>query len=303
LPRALELEDWNMKKTVSIDGQLVSDENAKISVLDHGLLYGDGLFEGIRVRAGRIFRLEQHLARLALGARAIGLELPYTANEFTRIIEETVRAFARKEAYVRLLVTRGEGPLGVDPTTCPKPTVVCIAAEIGLFSAEQRARGLTMITSSYRRPNPDVQDVAIKTLNYLGSALAKQEARRQGADEALLLNQSGRVAEAAVANVFALRRRELVTPPALDGCLEGINRGAIFEIAGELGLSVSERSLGRRDLLAADEVFLTGSGAGVVGVRSLDGRAIGRGQAGEVTLELERRHRALAESEGSITVS
>lgn len=292
-----------MKKTVSIDGQLVSDENAKISVLDHGLLYGDGLFEGIRVRAGRIFRLERHLARLALGARTIGLELPYTASEFTRIIEETVRAFARKEAYVRLLVTRGEGPLGVDPTTCPKPTVVCIAAEIGLFSAEQRARGLSMITSSYRRPNPDVQDVAIKTLNYLGSALAKQEARRQGADEALLLNQSGRVAEAAVANVFALRRRELVTPPALDGCLEGINRGAIFEIAGELGLSVSERSLGRRDLLAADEVFLTGSGAGVVGVRSLDGRAIGRGQTGEVTLELERRHRALAESEGSITVS
>jgi branched-chain amino acid aminotransferase len=292
-----------MKKTVSIDGQLVSDENAKVSVLDHGLLYGDGLFEGIRVRAGRIFRLDQHLTRLALGARTIGLELPYTVSELTHIIEETVRAFARKEAYVRLLVTRGEGPLGVDPTTCPKPTVVCIAAEIGLFSAEQRARGLAMITSSYRRPNPDVQDVAIKTLNYLGSALAKQEARRQGADEALLLNQSGRVAEAAVANIFALRGRELATPPALDGCLEGINRGAIFEIAGELGLSVSERSLGRRDLFAADEVFLTGSGAGVVGVRSLDGRAIGRGQTGEVTLELERRHRALAESEGPVTVS
>jgi len=292
-----------MKKTVSIDGQLVSDEGAKISVLDHGLLYGDGLFEGIRVRAGRIFRLDRHLMRLALGARTIGLELPYAASELTRIIEDTVRAFARKEAYVRLLVTRGEGPLGVDPTTCPKPTVVCIVAEIGLFSAEQRARGLAMITSSYRRPNPDVQDVAIKTLNYLGSALAKQEARRQGADEALLLNQSGRVSEAAVANIFALRGRELVTPPALDGCLEGINRGAIFEIARDLGFSVSERSIGRRDLFAADEVFLTGSGAGVVGVRSLDGRAIGRGQTGEMTLELERRHRALAESEGPITVS
>jgi len=292
-----------MKKMVSIDGQLVSDEGAKISVLDHGLLYGDGLFEGIRVRAGRIFRLDQHLTRLALGARTIGLELPYTSSELTRIIADTVRAFARKEAYVRLLVTRGEGPLGVDPTTCPKPTVVCIAAEIGLFSAEQRARGLAMITSSHRRPNPDVQDVAIKTLNYLGSALAKQEARRQGADEALLLNQSGRVAEAAVANIFALRGRELVTPPALDGCLEGINRGAIFELARDSGFLVSERSIGRRDLFAADEVFLTGSGAGVVGVRSLDGRAIGRGQTGEVTLELERRHRALAESEGLITVS
>jgi branched-chain amino acid aminotransferase len=204
---------------------------------------------------------------------------------------------------VRLLVTRGEGPLGVDPTTCKKPTVICIVAEIGLFSAEQRAQGLAMITSSYRRPNPDVQDVAIKTLNYLGSALAKQEAKKRGADDALFLNQSGRVAEAAVANVFVLRRRALMTPPAIDGCLEGINRGAIMEIAQGLGFSVSERSLGRRDLFAADEVFLTGSGAGVIGVRSLDGQAIGAGRTGEVTLDLERRHRALAESEGPVTVS
>jgi branched-chain amino acid aminotransferase len=291
-----------MKKTVSIDGQLVTDEDAKISVLDHGLLYGDGLFEGIRVRAGRIFRLDQHLARLSLGARTIGLDLPFGASERARIVTDTVRAFGQKEAYVRLLVTRGEGPLGVDPTTCKKPTMVCIVAEIGLFDEQQRALGLAMITSSYRRPNPDVQDVAIKTLNYLGSALAKQEARRQGADEALLLNQSGRVAEAAVANVFALRGRSLMTPPALDGCLEGINRGAVLEIARDLGFSVSERSLGRRDLFVADEVFLTGSGAGVIGVRSLDGQTIGRGQTGEVTLDLERRHRALAESEGSVSV-
>jgi branched-chain amino acid aminotransferase len=291
-----------MKKTVSIDGQLVKDEEAKVSVLDHGLLYGDGLFEGIRVRAGRVFRLEQHLARLEVGARTLGLVLPFDRTEQARIVVDAVRAFGQKEAYVRLIVTRGEGPLGVDPTTCKKPTVVCIVAEIGLFSAEQRALGLAMVTSSYRRPNPDVQDVAIKTLNYLGSVLAKQEARKHGADEALLLNQSGRVAEAAVANVFALRGRSLMTPPALDGCLEGINRGAIMDIAAGLGFSVSERSLGRRDLFAADEVFLTGSGAGVIGVRSLDGRAIGRGQTGEVTLDLERRHRALAESEGPVTV-
>jgi branched-chain amino acid aminotransferase len=292
-----------MKKAVSIDGKLVKDEDAKISVLDHGLLYGDGLFEGIRVRAGRIFRIEQHLARLAIGAKTIGLELPFSASDQARIIADTVRAFGQKEAYVRFLVTRGEGPLGVDPTTCKNPTVVCIVAEIGLFSAEQRAKGLAMITSSYRRPNPDVQDVAIKTLNYLGSALAKQEARQHGADEALFLNQSGRVAEAAVANIFALRGRSLLTPPALDGCLEGINRGAVLEIAAGLGFMVAERSLGRRDLFAADEVFLTGSGAGVIGVRSLDGRAIGRGQTGEVTLDLERRHRELAETEGPVTVS
>jgi branched-chain amino acid aminotransferase len=291
-----------MNKAVSIDGQLVSDGDAKISVLDHGLLYGDGLFEGIRIRAGRIFRLEQHLARLSLGARYLGLDLPFDREGQAKIVRDAVRAFGQKEAYVRLLVTRGEGPLGVDPTTCKKPTVVCIVAEIGLYSAEQRAQGLSMITSSYRRPSPDVQDVAVKTLNYLGSALAKQEAKKHGADEALLLNQQGRVAEASVANVFVVRGRTLATPPALDGCLEGINRGAVLELARELGYSVSESSLGRRDLLAADEVFLTGSGAGVVGVRSLDGRAIGRGCTGEVTLELERRHRALAESEGPVTV-
>jgi len=292
-----------MNKVVSIDGQIVADQEAKISVLDHGLLYGDGLFEGIRVRAGRIFRLDQHLSRLQLGARYLGLELPFDGREQAQIVLDAVRAFGQKEAYVRLLVTRGEGPLGVDPSTCKKPTVVCIAAEISLYSAEQRTQGLSMITSSYRRPNPDVQDVAIKTLNYLGSALAKQEAKRQGADEALLLNQSGRVSEASVANIFALRGRTLSTPPAIDGCLEGINRAAVLELARELGLSVCERSLGRRDLLAADEVFLTGSGAGVVGVRSLDGRAIGRGKTGEVTLDLERRHRSLAESEGPVTVA
>jgi branched-chain amino acid aminotransferase len=291
-----------MKKAVSIDGRIVADDEAKISVLDHGLLYGDGLFEGMRVRAGRIFRLDQHLARLELGARYLGLELPGGREGQARIVRETVQAFGQKEAYVRLLVTRGEGPLGVDPTTCNKPTVVCIVAEIGLYSAEQRAQGLTLVTSSYRRPNPDVQDVAIKTLNYLGSALAKQEAKKQGADEALLLNQSGRVSEASVANIFALRGRSLSTPPSVDGCLEGINRACVLELARELGFSVSERSLGRRDLLAADEVFLTGSGAGVVGVRSLDGRAIGCGRTGQVTLDLERRHRALAETEGSVTV-
>lgn len=292
-----------MNKIVSIDGEIVADAEAKVSVLDHGLLYGDGLFEGIRVRAGRVFRIEQHLRRLQLGARFLGLALPFEAERMASLVTDAVRAFGRKEAYVRLLVTRGEGPLGVDPTTCKKPTVICIAAEIALYSAEQRARGLSMLTSSYRRPNPDAQEVAVKTLNYLGSALAKQEARQRGADEALLLNQSGRVAEASVANVFVVHGGTLSTPPAIDGCLEGINRGAVLEIASSLGFSVAERSLGRRDLLAADEVFLTGSGAGVVGVSSLDGRAIGRGQTGEVTLELERRHRELAETEGALTVA
>ncbi len=292
-----------MKKLVSIDGKIVADAEAKVSVLDHGLLYGDGLFEGLRVRAGRIFRIERHLARLRLGARVLGLDLPFDDQAQNDIITNAVRAFGQREAYVRLLVTRGEGPLGVDPTTCKTPTVICIVAEIALFSAEQRAEGLALLTSSYRRPNPDVQDVAVKTLNYLGSALAKQEARQRGGDDALLLNQSGRVAEASVANVFALHGRSLFTPPSLDGCLEGINRAAILEIARDSGFDAVEHSLGRRDLLAADEVFLTGSGAGVIGVRSLDGRTIGRGRTGEVTLGFARRHRQLAESEGPVTVA
>jgi branched-chain amino acid aminotransferase len=146
-----------MNRTVSIDGQIVANEQAKVSVLDHGLLYGDGLFEGIRVRAGRVFRIEQHMARLQVGARVLGLELPFDPQRMALVVTDTVRAFARKEAYVRLLVTRGEGPLGVDPTTCKNPTVICIAAEIALYSAEQRAQGLTLLTSSYRRPNPDAK--------------------------------------------------------------------------------------------------------------------------------------------------
>jgi branched-chain amino acid aminotransferase len=284
---------------VWIDGRIVSEEEARVPVTDHGLLYGDGVFEGIRVCAGRVFRLHKHLARLAVGARVLALSLPYTLDELTRIVEDTVRAFGQREAYVRLLVTRGVGPLGVDPTTCSQPRVVCIATTIALFSEEQRERGLDMITSSYRRPTADVLDVRVKSLNYLGSVLPKLEARQRGADEALLLNPRGHVAEAAVANLFVLRGRHLYTPPASDGCLEGINREAVMELAAAQGLRVEERSLGRADLFAADEVFLTGSGAGVVAVRSLDQRPLGPGKRGPVTAELAAAHRALAERDGS----
>ncbi|HEX6243100.1 MAG TPA: aminotransferase class IV, partial [Polyangiales bacterium] len=223
----------------------------------------------------------------------------YARAEIRRIVEDTVRAFGEREAYVRLVVTRGVGPLGVDPTTCPNPTLFCIVNTIKLFSEEQRERGLDMITSSYRRPSADVLDVRVKSLNYLGSVLAKLEARQHQADEALLLNQRGHIAEAAVANVFALRGDVLMTPPASDGCLEGINRGAVMELAPRLSLKVVERSLGRADLFQAGEVFLTGSGAGIVAVRSLDGRTLGAGKRGPVTAQLSELHRALAESEGT----
>jgi branched-chain amino acid aminotransferase len=282
-----------------IDGSIVEEGAARVSVTDHGLLYGDGIFEGMRVIAGRVFRIERHLDRLEFGARTLLLNLPYVRGEIRRIVEDTVRAFNEREAYVRLVVTRGEGPLGVDPTTCPKARLFCIVNTIKLFSEEQRERGLDMITSSYRRPSADVLDVRVKSLNYLGSVLAKLEARQHHADEALLLNQRGQIAEAAVANVFALRGAVLATPPASDGCLEGINRGAVMELAAQIGLNVKEQSIGRADLFQAEEVFLTGSGAGIVAVRSLDGRILGVGKRGQTTARLSELHRALAESEGT----
>jgi branched-chain amino acid aminotransferase len=282
-----------------IDGKIVDEGAAHVAVNDHGLLYGDGIFEGMRVINGRVFRIERHLDRLEFGARTLLLTLPHTRAEIRGIVEDTVRAFGAREAYVRLVVTRGVGPLGVDPTTCPRARLFCIVATIRLFSDEQRERGLSMITSSYRRPSADVLDVRVKSLNYLGSVLAKLEARQQGADEALLLNQRGHIAEAAVANLFVLRGHLLATPPPSDGCLEGINRGAVMQLAGKIGLTVLERSIGRADVFAADEVFLTGSGAGIVAVRALDGRQLGAGKQGPVTARLGELHRTLAESEGT----
>lgn len=282
---------------VWIDGKIVDESEARVPVTDHGLLYGDGVFEGMRVVAGGVFRIERHLARLAVGARVLALEIPYNREELQGIVEDTVRAFGEREAYVRLLVTRGAGPLGVDPTTCPRANVVCIVNTIKLFSEEQRDAGLDMITSSYRRPTADMLDVRVKSLNYLNSVLAKLEARQRGADEALLLNARGHISEASVANLFAVRGKSLLTPPASDGCLEGINRQAVMELGRAHGYQVEERSLGRVDLYAADEVFLTGSGAGLVAVRSLDSRQIGGGKRGPVTAELTALHRALAESE------
>jgi len=283
-----------------MDGKFVDEAEARVPVTDHGLLYGDGIFEGMRVINGRVFRIERHLARLQFGAQVLLLTLPYSLAEIREVVESTVRAFGEREAYIRLLVTRGVGPLGVDPTTCLRPSLVCIVTTIKLFTEEQRERGLEMITSSYRRPTADVLDVRVKSLNYLNSVLPKLEARQRGADEALLLNPRGHIAEAAVANVFSLRGRTLSTPPPSDGCLEGINRGAVMELGEKLGLTVVERSIGRADLFQADEVFLTGSGASVIHVRGLDGRLLGaEGKRGEVTAKLQTLHRELAETESA----
>jgi branched-chain amino acid aminotransferase len=261
---------------VWIDGTVVDAAAARVPVLDHGLLYGDGVFEGLRAFGRRVFRLDDHLARLRASAAAISHARPDEAT-LRGVVRDTQRALGLDDAYVRLVVTRGEGALGVDPASCPAPRVFCIAAEARIFAPETLAAGLALATVSWRRPGFDVIDPRVKSLNYLNNALAKLEARRAGADEALLLNAAGTIAEASVANVFVLAGRTLLTPPPTDGCLEGVTRRTVMEVAPSLGLAAAERTLSRTDLLAADEVFLTGTGAGIVPVRALDGQPIGAG--------------------------
>jgi branched-chain amino acid aminotransferase len=271
---------------VWIDGGIVPVAEARVPVTDHGLLYGDGLFEGIRVFGGRVFRLDDHMARFAAGARALALEPPGGIDRVRSVVLETVRAHGQAEAYVRLILTRGEGALGVDPTTCGEPRLICLADQIAIYPDDKLSRGIDLITASLRRPPADVLDPQVKSLNYLNNVLAKLEARQRGADEALLLNLAGNVAEASVANLFTCRDGILATPPASDGALEGITRRTILELAVNLGIPAGERTLGRQDLFAADEVFLTGSGAGLVPVRSLDARVLGEGKPGPVYAKL-----------------
>jgi branched-chain amino acid aminotransferase len=288
---------------VWIEGRVVDGSEARIPVTDHGLLYGDGVFEGIRLAGGRVFRLDSHLDRLRHSARAIGLELPGGVAGIRAIVLETARAWGRPDGYVRLLVTRGDGAMGVDPTNCLRPRVICIATEIELYPAEKLASGVEMVTVSVRRPAPDMLDPRVKSLNYLNSVLAKREARLRGADEALILNSAGMVAEAAVANVFAFRRGKLLTPPPTDGALEGVTRASVLELALELGIFAEERSLSRMDLLSADEVFLSGTGARIVAVRSLDGAVIGTRAPGPITEKLAAAFGELVRRDGELFLS
>ena len=280
-----------------IDGAVADGNEARIPVTDHGFLYGDGVFEGMRAYGGRAFRLDAHLERIAVSASAIGLEIPGGTPALRSIVLDTLRALGAENAYVRLIVTRGEGPLGVDPTPCRAPRTICIADQIHVYGPERYARGIDMVTVSWRRPAADVLDPRVKSLNYLNSVLAKLEAHRRGADEALLLNAAGAIAEASVANVFVARRGQLRTPPASDGALEGITRDTVLRLALELGIDAGERTLGRIDLLGADEAFLSGSGAGIVPIRSLDGVAL-RSVPGPLTDKLRAAFLEHARSEG-----
>ena len=290
---------------VWIDGSIVDGADAKISVFDHGFLYGDGVFEGMRAYSGRLFRLDDHMRRLATSARALDLAIPGGIDHVRDVVLRTVAATGSPDAYIRLLVTRGVGPLGVDPTTCADPKLICIVDTVELFPPEKAARGVDLVTGSLRRPPADVLDPRVKSLNYLNNVLSKGEAKRRGADDTLLLNQQGAVAEATGANIFVVRDGAVATPPATDGALEGITRRTILELCTQLGIEARERTLGRIDLFGADEAFLTGSGARVVPVRSLDGQAIGGTGAGgpetpgPVTRRLTEAFFAFARSHGT----
>lgn len=280
-----------------LNGRIVPAAEASVSVFDHGLLYGDGVFEGIRFYARRAFRLHGHLERLMLSARAIALSVPYALEDLAAAVRETIAACPAKDGYLRLVATRGAGPLGLDPRSCAQPTVFIIADRLRLVGDAARERGARVIIAATRRLSPDGLDPRIKSLNYLNHILARMEANRAGADEAILLNAAGRVAEGTADNVFVVRRGELITPPPIEGALEGITRGVVMELAGAAGMNIRELPLAPYDLYTADECFLTGTGAELIPVAEVDGRSMGA-CPGPVYRELNRRFRSLVYSEG-----
>jgi branched-chain amino acid aminotransferase len=283
---------------IYMNGKLVPEEEAKVSVFDHGLLYGDGVFEGIRVYDGNIFRLTEHIERMYESAKTIGLEVPMSFEEVEAATVQTVEANGMREAYIRLVITRGRGDLGIDPSTCLEPTFFIICATIQLYPAEFYETGIPLVTASTRRIPMECLDPRIKSLNYLNNILAKIEARKAGVPEAVMLNLSGRVAECTADNIFIMRDGKLKTPRLTEGALPGVTRKATLELAQESGLRVKETVLGMHDLYNAEECFLTGTGAEIMPVVTIDGRQIGDGKPGPTTLDLSKRFRELRVADG-----
>src|SRR5256885_1657121 len=277
------------KSQIYVDGEFYAEGEAKVSVFDHGLLYGDGIFEGIRFYNGRVFRLEEHLDRLWDSARSICLEIPMSARAIGEAVLETIRQNDLRDGYIRLIVTRGVGNLGLNPEQCKTPSVIIIAAQIALYSEEMYKRGLTVVTVATRRTNPSALNPAVKSLNYLNNVMARIEANQASADEALMLNDEGNVAECTADNVFIIKRGEIFTPPIHAGALRGVTRSVVFDIAAEIGLKISETDLTRHDVFVADECFLTGTAAEIIPVIKADGGIIGRGKPGSVTTRKNSR--------------
>ena len=274
-----------------LDGSIQPLERARIPVLDHGLLYGDGIFEGVRFHFGKPFLLAGHLQRLRLSARAIALGVPWSDRELAAIVARVIEAFGEPQGYLRLVVTRGDGPLGIDPGPCRRPRLIVVAGQLSLVDAAARAAGIRVVIASTRRLPPDGLDPRIKSLNYLNHVLARIEASQAGADEAILLNAQGRVAEGSADNVFVVRDGHLLTPPVTDGALAGITRGLVLELARGAGIGAREESLAPYDLYTADECFLTGTGAELIPVAEIDGRRPGQ-CPGPVYRRLEQAFRA-----------
>jgi branched-chain amino acid aminotransferase len=282
--------------TVWINGRYFDRESATVSVFDHGLLYGDGVFEGIRAYNGRIFRLDAHVRRLYASAQAICLTIPLPQAEMLAMVNEAYGKSGVRDAYLRLVVTRGVGDLGLDPRKCAKPTVICIVDTIQLWSKDRYERGLVCLTAATPISHKENLSPRVKSLNYLSHIMAKLEGIAASVDEVIMLDSAGFVAEASGMNLFAVSQQVLRTPPPYSGILRGVTRDAIIELARDAGYGVEELPLNRYDLYTADEVFLTGTAAEVVAVSKLDGRVIGAGSAGPVTRDLATRFRALATS-------
>jgi branched-chain amino acid aminotransferase len=278
---------------IYIDGKFYDKEQAVISVFDHGLLYGDGVFEGIRVYHGKVFKLSDHITRLYASAKAIALTIPLKKKEMEKAVLEAVRINRKKNSYIRLVVTRGEGTLGLDPVHCGKPTIIIIVADIQLYPEELYKKGVKIITASTRRMPPECLDPRIKSLNYLNNILAKLEARRSGAMEALMLTTEGLVAECTADNIFIVKSGRLLTPHPCKGALDGITMRTVFEIAKARGVECSETDLSQYDLYTSDECFITGTGAELVPVIEIDSRAVGDGRPGPLTLTLIEDFRGL----------
>ncbi len=285
---------------VYIDGEFFDEANAKVSVFDHGLLYGDGVFEGIRMYHNRIFKLREHIERLFWSAKAILLDIPMTPEELMAATVETCRRNNLREGYIRLLVTRGKGTLGLDPRRCPKASVIIIAATIQLYPEKYYAEGLTIVTVPTTRMLANSVNPAIKSLNYLNNILARIEANNAGVEEAIMLNAEGFVAECTGDNIFIVQKGRLYTPPLSAGALYGITRNTVLDCARDLGIQASEPNMTRYDLYIADEMFLTGTAAEIVPVVKVDGRVIGSGKPGPLTARLIAEFRERTKTDGEV---
>jgi branched-chain amino acid aminotransferase len=283
---------------IYINGKLIDKEKAYISVFDHGLLYGDGVFEGIRTYDCLIFRLKEHIDRLYRSADAIELKIPMTKAEMTEALIVTLKANKLKDAYIRLVVTRGVGDLGLDPRKCSKPTIFIIADKIALYPKEFYKNGLAIITASTRRNYPNALDPRIKSLNYLNNILAKLDAIKAGTEEAIMLTYDGYVAECTGDNIFIVKDNRLITPPVNLGALEGITRDAVIKLAKMMNILFEEKLLRVEDLYAADEAFLTGTAAEIIPVINIDKRKIGNGKPGDMMLRLAAEFKKLTTSDG-----